>query len=140
TQSRSMFQRVFDVPGARLTDRNISALNVDQAGKLWVGYFDRGLDILEPGFDHVTHFEDDHVFCVNRIAGDNDGSLTAVATANGLVLFDASQKPRRVLGKAEGLIANHVTDVILRPGGGITAATPAGLTTIDPSGTSSLYA
>jgi hypothetical protein len=131
--------RLFDLPGSRLTDRNISALSIDHTGKLWVGYFDRGLDILEPNFEHKTHFEDEQLFCVNRIASDEAGNLTAVATANGLVLFDASQKPRRVLGKAEGLIANHVTDVILR-NSGFTAATPAGLTTVDASGTSSLYA
>ena len=122
-----------EIPGARLTDGNISALNVDAAGKLWVGYFDRGLDILDPGFDRKVHFEDEHIFCVNRIVAD------AVGTANGLVLFDASQKPRRVLTKADGLIASHVTDILLRPGS-MTVATPAGLTTIGPSGTTSLYA
>ena len=30
---------------AELTDRNVSALAIDQVGRLWVGYFDRGLDI-----------------------------------------------------------------------------------------------
>jgi ligand-binding sensor domain-containing protein len=139
TQSRGDYRLVFEVPGARLTDRNISALSIDRSGKLWVGYFDRGLDVVDPSFDHKTHFEDDHLFCVNRIAPDEAGSLTAVATANGLVLFDASQKPRRVLGKAEGLIANHITDVLLR-NSGFTVATPAGLTMIDASGTTSLYA
>ena len=124
---------VLEIPGARLSDGNISALNIDSAGKLWVGYFDRGLDILEPGLDRKVHFEDEHIFCVNRIVAD------AVGTANGLVLFDASQKPRRVLTKADGLIASHVTDILIRPEG-MTVATPAGLTTMGPSGTTSLYA
>ena len=72
-----------------------------------------------------------------------DGGLSAVATANGLVLFDAAAHEKQVLGKAEGLIANQVTDVLLRGDSRsptITAATPAGITTIDASGTSSLYA
>ncbi|MGI8743874.1 MAG: hypothetical protein ACR2NN_15125 [Bryobacteraceae bacterium] len=132
-QKTTTFHPVLDLPRARLTDHHISALNVDRTGKLWAGYFDRGLDILNPDFDHKTHFEDERLFCVNRITED------MVATANGLVLFDANQKPRRVLTKADGLIANHVTDVILRQGA-ITVPTPAGLTTIGPSGTSSLYA
>ena len=129
-------RRLFDTPNARLTDRNIAALSVDSAGKLWVGYFDRGLDILA---GERTHVEDAHVFCVNRIVHAADGSLTAVGTANGLVLFDASGKIRQVLTKADGLIASNVTDILLRPNG-LTVATPAGLSMIDPGGLSSLYA
>lgn len=139
----SEFTRVFDTPGAVLADSNVSALAVDNGGRLWVGYFDRGLDILDPGFQHAAHVENQHVFCVNRIVHGGDGALSAVGTANGLVLFDGSGREKQVLGKAEGLIANQVTDILL--GGGsrspnLTVATPAGITTIDASGTSSLYA
>lgn len=123
---------------AALTDRNVSAVALDKAGKLWVGYFDRGLDILESGRPAV-HVEDQHVFCVNRIVVNRDRALTAVATANGLVLFDPTGRERQVLSRADGLIADHVTDVIFRPSG-MTLATPAGLTFVDPSGVTSLYA
>lgn len=137
------FEKVFGTPGAVLADGNISALDVDRGGRIWAGYFDRGLDILEPDFERATHIEDEHVFCINRIVHAGDGGLSAVATANGLVLFDGTGTEKQVLGKQEGLIANQVTDVLL--GGdsrspSITAATPAGITTIDGSGTSSLYA
>jgi ligand-binding sensor domain-containing protein len=137
------FRKVLEMPGAVLADGNISALSVDRAGRLWTGYFDRGLDILEPGFERATHVEDQHVFCVNRIVHHPDGGLSAVGTANGLVMFDAGGHERQVLGKAEGLIANQVTDVLLSGTSRvpvITVATPAGITTIDASGTSSLYA
>src|SRR5207253_11305603 len=137
------FKKVFEMPGAVLADGNIAALAADRAGRLWVGYFDRGLDILEAGFARARHIENEHVFCVNRIVHSNDGGLSAVGTANGLVLMDASGQQERVLGKAEGLIANQVTDILLRGDSGspsITVATPAGLTTIDASGTTSLYA
>jgi ligand-binding sensor domain-containing protein len=137
------FKKVFETPGAVLADGNIAALAADRAGRLWVGYFDRGLDILDEGFARVKHIENDHVFCVNRIVHSNDGGVSAVGTANGLVLMDASGQQERVLGKAEGLIANQVTDVLLRGDSGspsITVATPAGITTIDASGTTSLYA
>ena len=93
--------------------------------------------------ERATHIEDEHVFCVNRIVHSEDGGLSAVATANGLVLFDAGAHEKQVLGKQQGLIANQVTDVLLRGDSQsptITAATPAGITTIDASGTSSLYA
>ena len=133
---------VLEIPGARLTDRNISALSVDRAGKLWVGYFDRGLDVLDADLQHFHHFEDEHVFCVNRIVQEPNSGLTAVATANGLAMFQFG-KVLEVLTKAQGLIANNVTDVLLRPAGrylNVTVATPAGLTMLEASGSSSLYA
>jgi ligand-binding sensor domain-containing protein len=62
-----------------------------------------------------------------------------VATANGLVMFDSSAERRQVIGRQEGLIANHVTDLALTPEG-LVAATPAGITFVDRLGMRSLYA
>ena len=123
----------------QLTDRNISALAIDGVGRLWVGYFDRGLDILDAHGERTSHVESDRVFCVNRIVHAADGGLTAVATANGLVLFDSTGRQKQVLARAEGLIADHVTDLVLN-GDHMTVATPAGLTFLDPDGNRSLYA
>jgi ligand-binding sensor domain-containing protein len=135
----SGLRRVVGADPGRLTDRNVSALALDSTGRLWVGYFDRGLDIL--GADgRAMHTEDERVFCVNRIVHEPQGGLTAVATANGLVLFDAAGRPKQVLGRAEGLIANHVTDLVLTGSGEMTVATPAGLTFIDRRDRRSLYA
>ncbi|HLX46509.1 MAG TPA: hypothetical protein VKR43_23840 [Bryobacteraceae bacterium] len=120
---------------AVLADRNIAALAMDGTGRLWVGYFDRGLQIL--GGEHI---EDDHLFCVNRIAHDTVRGISAVATANGLVMFDASTARQRVITHEDGLIANQVTDVVLRPDGTAVAATPAGVSFIDAAGISSIYA
>src|SRR5262249_15509784 len=61
-------------------------------------------------------------------------------TANGLVMFDSSAARRRVITHDDGLIANQVTDVVLRPDGSAVAATPAGVSFIDASGISSIYA
>jgi ligand-binding sensor domain-containing protein len=124
---------------SRLTDRNISALGFDGAGRLWVGYFDRGLDILDANLERATHLENDRVFCVNRIVYDSRHDDTAVATANGLVMFDGEGRQRQVLGRADGLIADHVSDVALTPDG-MALATPAGITTLTPSGARSIYA
>jgi ligand-binding sensor domain-containing protein len=123
---------------AALTDGNVSALGFDADGRLWVGYFDRGLDIVTG--DRTQHVEDGHIFCVNRIALDPSRHTMAVATANGLVLFDREGKPRQVLLRRDGLIADHVTDIVFRPNG-MTLATPAGLTFVDAGQTpQSLYA
>ena len=125
---------------ALLADRNIAALKMDSTGRLWIGYFDRGLQILSTSGQRGEHLEDDHLFCVNRIAHDSVRGVSAVATANGLVMFDAATTRRRVIGQAEGLIANQVTDVVLRPDGSMIAATPAGVSFIDAAGISSIYA
>jgi ligand-binding sensor domain-containing protein len=149
------WKRVLQPSGGLLTDRNISALAIDHSGRLWVGYFDRGLDIVDANGQRTHHIEDEHVFCVNRVLTDVGQEtappsreeqarrvgheMTAVATANGLVLFDASGNERQVLGKKDGLIADHVTDVIPFHDG-MAVATPAGLTFLDSGGPRSLYA
>lgn len=133
------WKRVLQPPGGLLTDRNVSALAIDKSGRLWVGYFGRGLDIVEANGQKTHHIEDEHAFCVNRVLTDLAHGTTAVATANGLVLFDAAGNERQVLGKKDGLIADHVTDIIPFHDG-MVAATPAGLTFLDSGGMRSLYA
>jgi hypothetical protein len=124
---------------AVLSDRNISALAKDKDGQLWVGYFDRGLDLLPSDARPVRHVENEHVFCVNRIWPDTKSGTVAVATANGLVRFGASGSQEQVLTRADGLIADHVTDVVPYREG-LAIATPAGLTFLDSSGARSIYA
>jgi ligand-binding sensor domain-containing protein len=125
--------------GAQLTDREVSALLMAADGRLWVGYFDRGLDILPAAGGEAEHVENEHVFCVNRIVEDARHGAVAVATANGLVIFDRDGRQKQVLEREAGLIANHVTDVALY-GDGMALATPAGITFLDASGAHSIYA
>jgi ligand-binding sensor domain-containing protein len=134
------WQQVLRPGPAILSDRNISALAADNSGRLWIGYFDRGLDLLEADAGRATHVEDDHVFCVNRIVTDGRTGTVAVATANGLVRFDSNGgRQQQVLTRADGLIADHVTDVAIYRDG-LVAGTPAGLTFLDGGGPRSIYA
>jgi len=135
----SAWRPAFEREASLLEDRNVSALEFDPSGRLWVGYFDRGLDVLSPGGERTTHIEDEHVFCVNRIIHDRQRDATIVATANGLIVFDSALRQREVLGHNEGLIADHVTDVALTAGG-MTLATPAGITFLTSGGARSIYA
>jgi len=137
-ESDGEWRRTLGGGGSRLTDRDISALMVAADGRLWVGYFDRGLDILSPN-GAVEHVENEHVFCVNRIVEDARSGAVDVATANGLVTFDRDGRQKQVLARDAGLIADHVTDVALY-GNGLALATPAGITFLDASGAHSLYA
>src|SRR5579863_6407357 len=133
------WQRVLEPSGAALSDRNISALATDPSGQLWVGYFDRGLDILSPDAGRAIHVEDEHVFCVNRIFADAKAGAIDVATANGLVRFDNAGNEQQLLTRTDGLIADHVTDIAAYRDG-LALATPAGLTFLDSTGARSMYA
>jgi len=132
------WQGVLKPRPAVLSDRNISALARGANGQLWVGYFDHGLDVLPDGSARPVHVENEHVFCVNRIWPDTKSGSVEVATANGLVRFGASGKPEQVLGTADGLIAEHVTDVVSYHDG-LAIATPAGITFLDAEGARSMY-
>ena len=133
------WERVLAGGDAVLSDSNISALAASASGRLWVGYFDRGLDVLAADERRARHVEDEHVFCVNRIIPDAKTNTINVATANGLVRFDESGSEQQVLTRSDGLIADHVTDVAAYRGG-LALATPAGLTFLDATGARSLYA
>src|ERR1039458_3495719 len=133
------WEQVLQAGTAVLSDRNISALATDASGRLWVGYFDRGMDVLAPDNTRASHVEDEHVFCVNRIFLDPKTGTIDVATANGLVRFDSSGSEQQVLTRADGLIADHVTDVAAYRDG-LALAPPAGLTFLDASGARSMYA
>ncbi|MGA2277097.1 MAG: hypothetical protein ABSG00_05805 [Terracidiphilus sp.] len=133
------WRKIFSESSAQLTDRNISALLVASDSRLWVGYFDRGLDMISANGSEVRHVENEHVFCVNRIVEESRQGAVAVAAANGLVIFDRDGRQKQVLGRAEGLIADHVNDVALYDGG-MALATPAGITFLDASGAHSIYA
>jgi Two component regulator propeller len=124
---------------ATLSDSNISALAEDKDGQLWVGYFDRGLDLISSPARPTLHVEDAHLFCVNRIWPDEKSGTVQVATANGLVRMSAAGNEQQVLTRADGLIADHVTDVTAYRDG-LAVATPAGLTFLDSAGPRSMYA
>jgi ligand-binding sensor domain-containing protein len=133
------WQAVLQPGAAVLSDRNISALAADGQGRLWIGYFDRGLDMLQADHTHAIHVENDHVFCVNRIVPNLKDGTIDVATANGLVRFGASLNQEQVLTRADGLIADHVTDIAPYQDG-LALATPAGLTFLDATDARSMYA
>ncbi|MBV9267094.1 MAG: hypothetical protein JO061_13070 [Acidobacteriaceae bacterium] len=134
---------IVTAPDNSLTNGHVTGIHADGRGRLWVGYFDRGLDIIDPQAhaNSLTHFEDDVLFCVNRIKEDPDRGITAVATANGLALFNASGQLKQVLDRDHGLVANHVTDVLFRRDNenrAMIVGTPAGLSFIDDAGISAV--
>lgn len=140
------WRAVYKEPVSALADGNVAAMSFAPDGRLWVGYFDRGLDILTLAGSGgagsgamARHVEDDHVFCVNRIVFDPTRHTIDVATANGLVLFDEAGREQQTLLRRDGLIADQVNDIAITRDG-LALATPAGITFLDATGPHSLYA
>ena len=90
----------------QLSDTNISALAFDQSNNLWVGYFDRGLDVFDSQGKRLIHHEDDRIFCVNHLLALRDGRMV-VSTANGLAIYDGTRLHRFITEK-QGLIHKAV--------------------------------
>jgi ligand-binding sensor domain-containing protein len=135
--SQRRWRQVLNEGGALMADRNVASLALT-GGRLWIGYFDRGLDVVDANLERAVHHEDDALFCINRIVADEGNGRTAVATANGLVLFDSGGKARQIMGRKDGFLSDHVTDVAFLEGG-MVVATPAGLSFVDRTGVRSLY-
>ena len=76
---------------------------------------------------------------MNRILSEPKSAAVDVATANGLVRFNQSGDVQQVLTRSDGLIADHITDVVDYRSG-LALATPAGLTLLDSTGARSMYA
>jgi ligand-binding sensor domain-containing protein len=135
---------VLSSPAAILSASHIAALHIDNQRRLWIGYFDRGIDILSPNRSSIAHLENDVLFCVNRIKQEQPSGRVFVGTANGLAVFDSGAKLQEILTKTSGLIANHVTDVLFRrtAEGALSTvvATTAGLTFMEGANISSVYA
>lgn len=123
-----------------LEDSNISSLLRAADGKLWVGYFDHGLDVLTADFERIAHYEDDVFFCINYLAQDSAGRIY-VSTANGLAVMEPGGS-RRIYHEADGLLSDRVMQAVpLDPDGRrVAIATAQGFTLMQNGAMKSLYA
>ncbi|MCI0487897.1 MAG: hypothetical protein L0229_14995 [Blastocatellia bacterium] len=118
-----------------LTGKHITGLAFDGAGRLWVGYFDAGLDVIAPQTnERLSHVEDDRVREVNFVAFDRSEDRLLVATSRGLVVFDAGLKQSVLTRERNGLINDSIAHVSLvdnaPEGHALVLATAGGLTSV----------
>jgi ligand-binding sensor domain-containing protein len=145
-EERAAGPRFKAVAGALAGDRALTAGHVttlafDEQGRLWVGYFDRGIDVLstETG-ERLSHIEDDRVREVNFIAA--SGSVY-VATSRGLVVFASLMTPTVLTREKSGLISDAVAHVLFTEGTrgrSVVCATAGGMTEISGGRARSLTA
>ncbi len=109
-----------------LTTGYITSLAFDAAGRLWVGYFDRGIDLIaSETFERVSHIEDDRVREVNFIAFDPGEDRMLAATSRGLVSFDDRMNQTVFTRERSGLINDSVAHVSLVKGS-VSGSSPHG--------------
>ena len=96
-----------------LTASHITSLACDATGRLWVGYFDRGIDLIDPETgEQVAHIEDDRVREINHLVLDQSDDRIMAATARGLVIFGNGMK-QTILTRDQGALANDSVAHIL---------------------------
>jgi len=119
-----------------LTAGHITGLALDGASRLWVGYFDRGIDVLTPETsERLSHIEDDRVREINHLVFDGSDDRMLAATSRGLVVFASNLKQTVMTREQGGLINDSVAQVSLAfdsgtRGRAMVLATSGGLTEV----------
>jgi ligand-binding sensor domain-containing protein len=95
-----------------LTTGYITSLAFDAGGRLWVGYFDRGIDLIATETnERISHVEDDRVREVNFMTFDPGEDRMLAATSRGLVSFDGQLKQSILTREEGGLINDSIAHV-----------------------------
>jgi ligand-binding sensor domain-containing protein len=129
------FER-FDEPDARhagLSAGHVSGLALDGRGRLWVGLFDGGVDVIDPATgERAGRIDDPLLHEINAIVADG-GDRMWIASSRGLAVFDGERKSR-VFGEKQGLVGENVAAIALgagADGSGVAVATNRGLSLVD---------
>lgn len=120
--------------GPHLTAAHVTSLAFDTTGRLWVGTFEDGLDILDPETgDLLRHVQDETIREINYLCATSRLAPMLAATSQGLVAFDAGARPvRRYDATSAMLVGNAVSHLCPVNGGrdseALAVATAKGLT------------
>lgn len=97
---------------------HITSLAIDGMNRLWVGYFDRGIDTIAPATsERLSHIEDDRVREVNFIVFDREADRTFAATSRGLVSFDGRLNQTVFTREKNGLINDSIAHITFADAG-----------------------
>lgn len=104
--------RRLELEQPELSDNGVSSLAVDARGRLWIGYFSRGIDVTLPSGELLAHIEDEFVREINSLFWDSKRARMLVATSSGLHIFNEDLRGSRLDEKA-GIISKSISSVSL---------------------------
>lgn len=101
----------------QLAASHVNSLAFDEQGRLWVGYFDRGLDVLNPATgEREQHFQDEAIREINCLRYSAETREMLVATSGGLTVYDSALRSKHYDEKSASLIGNNVAYATRLPG------------------------
>lgn len=116
-----------------LTTGHITAMESDGQGRLWIGYFDRGIDLVSAETnERLSHIEDDRVREINYLASDRSEDRMLAATSRGLVVFANNLKQSVITREQGALINDSVAQVSFSDSGPTLLASTGGAAAFDP--------
>jgi len=127
----------FDRPGSprqRLKSGHVTSLAFDATGRLWVGTFEQGLDILDPETgDVLRHVQDETVREINYLCATSRLSPMLAATSQGIVAFESNGRVVRRYDTASSMLIGNAVSHLCPVNGGsgpaaLAVATAKGLT------------
>jgi ligand-binding sensor domain-containing protein len=128
-QGAARFERFgLPQPPSGLTAGHVSALALDAGGRLWVGLFDGGIDVLDTKTGRrLERVDDADLHEVNALLADTRRDRLWVASSKGLAVFDGGRRTRTLVGR-DGLVGENVAAIAVSDDGSVelAAATNAG--------------
>jgi ligand-binding sensor domain-containing protein len=106
TQEFSRFDRELR---PSLSDNMISALAFDNEGRLWVGLFSHGIDILSVNGELRQHLASETIREINHLRWDGEHNRMLAATSAGLLEFDPHLQVRTIVSNEDRLAGNIVS-------------------------------
>jgi ligand-binding sensor domain-containing protein len=117
-----------------LAGGHITGLALDSSGRLWIGYFDRGIDlVVSETNERVAHIEDERVREVNFIAFDSNEDQILTATSRGLVVIDGHLKQSVFTREQNGLVNDSIAHVSIMTVASPVAQSSSGATPVSLS-------
>lgn len=109
----------------------ITSFEIDDAGRLWIGYFDRGIDIMDDSLSVKYHLENDDIRIIRHLKKNPKTGRIYAATSRGVIRIGNDFR-YDIINKEHGLISNEVSHINFTPEGEVYST--AGGVTINRSG------
>ncbi|MCI0662767.1 MAG: hypothetical protein L0220_17000 [Acidobacteria bacterium] len=100
-----------NIPG-NSSSNMITALAVDDLGRLWAGTFRDGIGIFTPDGRKVSHIASESIREINALVWDREVKRMLAATSQGLVHFDQALGSKRI-SRTDGLLSNSISHLAL---------------------------